>query len=374
MYRHVMGPGIGTYSVHHCRSYRVKITPRIHRNDAIDTWTVGNCHPKSAYIQYQGTANLIRTWVCTCKTLESRKGRDLKKSKADRTFVGNHWWFLRISVSADPRISWKQLKMQVIFCTLRESKGVCSLIGLKTYHCAFVGLTWLYNWQQNSWELRIIPMFDVECNSDHLVSNPEIAICEDDSFTLTSIHILGSWVQNTNGILVSETWISLIAWLKTHLFRVCPKYQVESEQKLLDSTGDVGTFACSLTERAGQAAGGQGANINETSDQCCNVLHSAYMWNMCAELPQNLIAYVGCKCFLRQQCSAHWFGLFLLLQAKQKQFITQLIVQGLLMLLEVPVTMILLPGISQSANLRDLWAGKTTRFGLHHLASLVRTA
>ena len=85
MYRHVMGPGIGTYSVHHCRSYRVKITPRIHRNDAIDTWTVGNCHPKSAYIQYQGTANLIRTWVCTCKTLESRKGRDLKKSKADRT-------------------------------------------------------------------------------------------------------------------------------------------------------------------------------------------------------------------------------------------------------------------------------------------------
>ena len=75
----------------------------------------------------------------------------------------------------------------------------------------------------------------------------------------------------------------------------------------------------------------------------------------------------------RQQCSAHWLGLFLLLQAKQKQFITQLIVQGLLMLLEVPVTMILLPGISQSANLRDLWAGKTTRFGLHHLASLVRT-
>jgi hypothetical protein len=58
--------------------------------------------------------------------------------------------------------------------------------------------------------------------------------------------------------------------------------------------------------------------------------------------------------FLRQQCSAHWFGLFLLLQAKQKQFITQLIVQGLLMLLEVPLTMILLPGISQSANLRDL--------------------
>ena len=40
--------------------------------------------------------------------------------------------------------------------------------------------------------------------------------------------------------------------------------------------------------------------------------------------------------FLRQQCSVHWLGFVLLLQAKQKQFITQLIVQGLLMLLEVP--------------------------------------
>ena len=58
--------------------------------------------------------------------------------------------------------------------------------------------------------------------------------------------------------------------------------------------------------------------------------------------------------FFRQHCFAHWFGLLLLLQAKQKQFITQLIVQGLLMLLEVPVTMILLPGILQSATLGDL--------------------
>ena len=67
-----------------------------------------------------------------------------------------------------------------------------------------------------------------------------------------------------------------------------------------------------------------------------------------------LTCILAVNVFLRQRCSVHWLGPFLLLQAKQKQFITELIVQGLLMLLEVPVTMILLPRISQSANLRDL--------------------
>ena len=158
-----------------------------------------------------------------------------------------------------------------------------------------------------------------------------------------------------------------------------PKPEPSGSQRIFAqswSAGDVGTLAGRLTEGVGQAACGQGAgNINETcSDQCCNVLHTCeHVEYVCGlTTKSHCIRWLWMFVF-RQQCSAHWLGLFLLLQAKQKQFITQLIVQGLLMLLEVPVTMILLPGISQSANLRDLWAGKTTRFGLHHLASLVRT-
>ena len=69
------------------------------------------------------------------------------------------------------------------------------------------------------------------------------------------------------------------------------------------ATGDVGTAAGSLTEGVGQAAWRQGAAAQRRNEQKWNMLwlmlqYVANIWNMCADLSQNLIAYIGWLFFL----------------------------------------------------------------------------
>ena len=70
-------------------------------NGHLNCWKLS---PKIRTYPVSGHANLIHNWVCTCKTLESWKGRDLKRSKADRTTCWDSLVPLRIRVSADPHI------------------------------------------------------------------------------------------------------------------------------------------------------------------------------------------------------------------------------------------------------------------------------
>ena len=103
---------------------------RVHRkgcNGHLKCWKLS---PKIRTYPVSGHANLIHNWVCTCKTLESWKGRDLKRSKADRTTCRDSLVPFKIGVSADPQISWKWFKMQMIVCKLRESKGFCLVYSL----------------------------------------------------------------------------------------------------------------------------------------------------------------------------------------------------------------------------------------------------
>ena len=69
------------------------------------------------------------------------------------------------------------------------------------------------------------------------------------------------------------------------------------------ATGDVGTAAGNLTEGVGQAAWRQGAAAQRRNEQKWNMLwlmlqYVANIWNMCADLSQNLIAYIGWLFFL----------------------------------------------------------------------------